>query len=83
MASVVSLPVAIARNTVAAAAALRLEGIVLEADVWYVAVVPCRGKRCNSGMLVHVAQKLSEIHQKPVEEVLSVTEQNARTLFGV
>ena len=45
--------------------------------------VPFRGKRCDSGMILYVAQKLSEIHQKPVEEVLSVTEQNARTLFRV
>ena len=74
---------AIARNTVEAAAALPLERIVLETDCPYMAPVPFRGKRCDSGMILYVAQKLSEIHQKSVEEVLSVTEQNARTLFRV
>lgn len=72
-----------ARKTVEAAAALPLERIVLETDCPYMAPVPFRGKRCDSGMILYVAQKLSEIHQKPVEEVLSVTEQNARTLFRV
>ena len=72
-----------ARKTVEAAAALPLERIVLETDCPYMAPVPFRGKRCDSGMILYVAQKLSEIHQKPVEEVLSVTEQNARTLFGL
>lgn len=72
-----------ARKTVEAAAALPLERIVLETDCPYMAPVPFRGKRCDSGMILYVAQKLSEIHQKSVEEVLSVTEQNAHTLFRV
>lgn len=72
-----------ARRAVEAAAALSLENIVLETDCPYMAPEPLRGRECNSAMICHTAQKLAEIKNVPVEEVLRVTNANARALFGV
>lgn len=72
-----------ARRAVEAAAALSLSNIVLETDCPYMAPEPFRGKECHSGMIIHTAQRLAEIKGVPVEEVLRVTEQNARALFGI
>ena len=64
-------------------AAVPLERLVLETDCPYMAPVPLRGKECNSGMIRYVAEKIAEIKAAAPEEVLAVTEQNARTLFGM
>ena len=61
---------------------LPLDRIVLETDAPYLAPVPCRGKRNEPAFLVHTAQKIAEILQIPVEELASVTTENARALFG-
>ena len=44
---------------------------------------PLRGKECNSAMIRYTAARLAEINNISVEEVLQITEQNARKLFGV
>ncbi len=72
-----------ARRVVEAAAALPLESIVLETDCPYMAPEPLRGKECHSGMIRFTAERLAEIRQIPVEEVLRVTEQNARRVLCV
>ncbi len=72
-----------ARRAVEAVAALSLENIVLETDCPYMAPEPFRGKECHSGMIRFTAQKVADIKQVPVEEVLRITEQNARALLGV
>ncbi len=60
-----------------------LNSIVLETDCPYLAPVPFRGKRCDSSMILYVAEKLSELKALSVDEVLKVTEENARNLFGI
>lgn len=40
-------------------------------------------KECHSGMIRFTAQKVADIKQVPLEEVLRITEQNARALLGV
>ena len=72
-----------ARRAVEAVAALSLENIVLETDCPYMAPEPFRGKECHSGMIRFTAQKVADIKQVPLEEVLRITEQNARALLGV
>ena len=72
-----------ARHAVEAVAALSLENIVLETDCPYMAPEPFRGKECHSGMIRFTAQKVADIKQVPLEEVLRITEQNARALLGV
>ena len=60
-----------------------LDEPVLETDCPYMAPEPFRGKECHSGMIRFTAQKVADIKQVPLEEVLRITEQNARALLGV
>jgi hydrolase, TatD family len=58
-----------------------LSQIVLETDAPYMAPVPFRGKRNDSGYLPYVVAKIAEIKGVSEEEVIRVTEENARKLF--
>jgi len=59
-----------------------IERIVLETDSPYLPPVPYRGKRNESAYLLHVAAKLAEVYNMPVEEITKITTQNARRLFA-
>lgn len=72
-----------ARKTVEAAAACPLDKILLETDCPYLAPVPFRGKENHSGLILYVARRLAEIRGMTEEEILRITEENARRLFGV
>ncbi|MDN4164387.1 TatD family hydrolase [Cytophagales bacterium LB-30] len=58
-----------------------LERVVLETDSPYLAPVPYRGKRNEPAYLALIAQKVADYLAIPVEEVASITTQNARQLF--
>ncbi len=60
-----------------------LSQIVLETDAPYMAPVPYRGKRNDSGYLPLVAEKIAQIKGVTPEEVVRVTRANACELFGV
>ena len=60
-----------------------LDNIVLETDCPYMAPVPFRGKRCDSSMIVYVAQKIADLKNESLENVLEQTKENARHLFRV
>ena len=62
---------------------LPLHRIVLETDAPYLAPVPCRGKRNEPAFLIHTAQKIAEIRQTSLADVVEVTSVNAKTLFGL
>ncbi len=57
------------------------ENLVLETDAPYLTPAPYRGKRNESAYVLLVAQKLAEIYQKPVDEIIQITGRNAITLF--
>ena len=57
--------------------------LVLETDAPYMAPVPHRGERNESRLMIHVAQRLAEVYNCPVEQIISVTNANARALFGI
>ena len=59
-----------------------LEYIVLETDSPYMAPTPYRGKRNCSLYLPYVAEEIARLKNISVEEVITVTEQNARRLFA-
>ena len=59
-----------------------LENLVLETDAPYLAPVPYRGKRNESGFLTHIAAKLAEVKRVTVEEVAVRTTANAQKIFG-
>ena len=61
--------------------AIGLERIVLETDCPYLAPVPYRGKRNESAYILLIAAKIAESLSVAVEQVASVTDRNAATLF--
>ena len=58
-----------------------LSALLLETDSPYLAPVPHRGKRNDSGNLPLVAQAIGEIKGISPEEVIRATEENGRRLF--
>jgi TatD DNase family protein len=60
-----------------------LKHIVLETDAPYLAPVPFRGKPNESAYLIHIAQKVADLHQIPLEELAQITTANSREIFGV
>ncbi len=70
-----------ARKTVEVAAEIPLERIVLETDCPYLAPVPFRGKRNDSGMILQTARRIAEIRNTDVDEILSVTKKNAEMIY--
>ena len=62
---------------------LPLHRLLLETDAPYLAPEPHRGKLNNSVYIKFVAEKIAEIKNLSVEEVLSVTANNVKTLFKI
>jgi len=60
-----------------------LQHIVLETDAPFLAPVPHRGKRNEPAYVRFVAEKLSEVKGIPLEEVVRITTENARRVFGI
>lgn len=60
-----------------------LERIVLETDAPYLTPVPFRGKRNEPSYLRYVLARLSEIYQRPEEELAAITTRNAEQLLGI
>ena len=72
-----------ARKAVETAASIPLERIVLETDCPYMSPEPFRGRRNDPGRLIHMAEKLAEIRNLPVEEIISITTENAKRLYRI
>lgn len=66
-----------------AVAYLPMEKILLETDSPYLAPEPHRGERNSSLNLSFVAEAIAELKGVSCEEVVRVTEENAKRLFGV
>ncbi|WP_304063864.1 TatD family hydrolase [Pedobacter glucosidilyticus] len=62
---------------------INLKHIVLETDAPYLAPVPFRGKPNESAYLIHVAQKVADLHQIPLKELAEITTANSIEIFGV
>ena len=61
---------------------IELRRLVLETDSPYLAPVPFRGKRNESSYVKAVAEKLAEIKSVSLDEVATVTTENALQLFS-
>lgn len=72
-----------ARRPLEAAAAVPDEFLLLETDCPYMAPVPFRGKRSNSAMIWHTAEKIAEVRGRSTEEVLELTKNNGKRLFYI
>lgn len=60
-----------------------IERILLETDCPYLAPEPYRGKRNSSIYLNRVAEEIGQLKGMTGKEVIEVTEQNAKELFGI
>ena len=60
---------------------LSLGDIVLETDCPYLAPEPMRGKRNDSSLLVHVAEKIAQLKRVSVDLVIEVKSKNAQKLY--
>ena len=58
-----------------------IERIILETDSPYLSPVPFRGKRNEPAYLLHVAKKLAEVYNLPIEKIAEITTGNAERLF--
>ena len=72
-----------AKNLTEVVENIPMENIVLETDAPYLAPVPFRGKRCNSGYIRFVAEKISEIKKIEISQVYNKTLENARKIFNI
>lgn len=66
-----------------AVAYIPIDKLLLETDSPYLAPVPNRGKRNNSGNIPYIAQEIAQIKGVSYEEIIAATRQNSERLFGV
>ena len=72
-----------AKNAVEVAKTIPIERLILETDAPYMAPVPFRGKRCDSTLIKYTAQKIAEIRNMSLDELLLKTKENAKSLFSI
>ncbi len=61
---------------------LPLESIVIETDAPYLAPHPYRGRRNEPGFVLLIAEKIAQLHNRPVSEIAVITTRNANRIFG-
>lgn len=72
-----------ARKPVEVADFLPLDRLLLETDCPYMAPVPMRGKRNDSSLISHIAQKIGEIKCIEPQIVVDSATENVKTLFNL
>ena len=60
-----------------------VERLMLETDCPYMAPEPWRGQRCNSLMISSIAQKAAEIKGMTAQEIIDITNENAKKFFKI
>ena len=72
-----------ARKAPEVIAAVPMEHLMIETDAPYLAPVPFRGKRNDSGYVHLVAEKIAEIKGISAEEVARITTENGKKFFTI
>lgn len=60
-----------------------LQHIVLETDAPYLSPTPFRGKRNESSYIKFVIEKLASIYELPSSEIINITTENSKEVFGI
>ena len=72
-----------ARVPVEVAAAVPLDRLLLETDAPYLSPVPFRGKRNDSTRIAHTALRIAEIRRMDAQELIDITTENAKRMYGI
>ncbi len=72
-----------ARKAVETLAIVPLDRLMLETDCPYMAPVPFRGKRCDSSMVAHTAEKAAEIKGMDTQALIDACCETGMRLFGI
>lgn len=72
-----------ARVPVEVAAAVPLDRLLLETDAPYLSPVPNRGKRNDSTNIAYTAARIAEIRHMDAQELIDLTTENAKRLYGI
>ena len=72
-----------ARKAVEVAEAIPMEHLMIETDSPYMAPVPHRGKRNDSGYVLHICEKLAEIKGISLDECARITLENGKRFFRI
>lgn len=57
------------------------ERLLIETDAPYMSPVPFRGKRCTSALIPYTAEKIAQLREITIQDVLDLTAKNAKDLF--
>ena len=72
-----------ARKLVEAVSKIPLDRLVIETDAPYLTPAPFRGKRNHPIYVEHIARKIAEVKEISYEEVVRVTTENAKKIYGI
>lgn len=72
-----------AKKAIAACAAVPLDRLMIETDCPYMSPEPHRGKRNFSGYVEFVARKMADIKGVSYDELVGITERNAKRFYGI
>ena len=72
-----------AKTPVAVASSVPAERLLIETDAPYMTPVPHRGERCDSSYIPFTAEVIASVRGTDAQEILNLTEKNARELFQI
>ena len=72
-----------ARRALEALEVVPMDRLLHETDCPYMAPEPFRGKRCDSGMIPYIAEKIAEVKGLDAQSVLDICTENTKKLFSI
>ena len=72
-----------AKKPAEVAASIDLSRLLLETDCPYMTPVPFRGRRNNSSLIIHTAEKIAELRGITAQEVIDRARENTYRLFNI
>ncbi len=72
-----------ARKSLEVVKEIPLDRLVLETDCPYLAPVPFRGKRNDSSLIPHIAEKIGSVLNMDTQELLNITAENGKRLYNI